>query len=39
MIMEEAGITDYELANSLLLEHGSVRKAVDFHLGKTQSKN
>lgn len=39
MIMEEAGITDYDFANSLLLKHGSVRKAVDFHLGKNQSKN
>lgn len=34
MIMEEAGITDYEFAKSLLLTHGSVRKAVNFHLGK-----
>lgn len=32
MIMEEAKITDYEFAKSLLLTHGSVRKAVDFHL-------
>ena len=31
MIMEEAAITDYEYAKSLLLEKGSVRKAVDFH--------
>lgn len=34
MIMDESGITDYELAKSLLLEHGSVRKAVDTYLGK-----
>lgn len=34
MIMAEAGIEDYELAKSLLLEHGSVRKAVDTYLGK-----
>lgn len=32
MIMEEASITDYELAKSLLLTHGSVRKAVDYYL-------
>lgn len=32
MIMDESGITDYEYAKSLLLEHGSVRKAVDFYL-------
>jgi len=31
MIMEEAQITDYEYAKSLLLEHGSVRNAVDFY--------
>ena len=31
MIMDEAGITDYEYAKSLLLEHGSVRNAVDFY--------
>lgn len=29
MIMEEAAITDYELAKRLLLLHGSVRKAVE----------
>lgn len=29
MIMEESGITDYEKAKALLLEHGSVRKALD----------
>lgn len=34
MIMSEAGIEDYELAKSLLLKHGSVRKAVDTYLGK-----
>lgn len=31
MIMEEASITDYEMAKGLLLTHGSVRKAVDFY--------
>ena len=31
MIMDEAGITDYEYAKSLLLDHGSVRNAVDFY--------
>ena len=31
MIMDEAGITDYEYAKGLLLEHGSVRNAVDFY--------
>lgn len=30
MLMERAGITDYETARSLLLEHGSVKKAVEF---------
>ncbi len=34
MIMEEASITDYDTAKELLLTHGSVRKAVDFYLGK-----
>jgi len=34
MIMEEAGITDYEKAKGLLLSHGSVRKAVDFYQKK-----
>lgn len=34
MIMDETGISDYEFARRLLLEHGSVRKAVDFHAGK-----
>jgi len=29
MIMEETGITDYEVAKELLLLHGSVREAVD----------
>lgn len=32
MIMEETGI-DRDLAEKLLSEHGSVRKAVDFHTG------
>lgn len=31
MIMDEAKITDYDYAKSLLLEHGSVRNAVDFY--------
>jgi N-acetylmuramic acid 6-phosphate etherase len=31
MIMDETGITDYEKAKSMLLEHGSVRAAVDFY--------
>jgi hypothetical protein len=31
MIMDEAKITDYEYAKSLLLVHGSVRNAVDFY--------
>lgn len=31
MIMEEASITDYEMAKGLLLTHGSVRKAVAFY--------
>ena len=31
MIMEEAGITDYELAKELLLKHGQVRAAVDAY--------
>ncbi len=31
MIMEEAKIEDYDYAKSLLLEHGSVRKAVDYY--------
>lgn len=31
MIMDEAKITDYEYAKSLLLEHGSVRNAVDYY--------
>lgn len=34
MIMEEASITDYDLAKQLLLTHGSVRKAVDFHVNQ-----
>ena len=32
MIMEEAHIEDYDLAKSLLLKYGSVRKAVDTYL-------
>ncbi|MBQ6534861.1 MAG: hypothetical protein IJI37_06790, partial [Opitutales bacterium] len=32
MIMDETGIADYELAKSMLLEHGSVRAAVDAYL-------
>jgi len=31
MIMEEIESNDYEFAKSLLLKHGSVRKAVDFY--------
>ncbi len=31
MIMDETKLTDYDYAKSLLLEHGSVRKAVDFY--------
>lgn len=31
MIMEETGITDYELAKSLLLKYKSVRKAADTY--------
>ena len=31
MIMEETGIEDYELARSLLLQHGKVRKAVEAY--------
>ena len=33
MIMDETGISDYEFARKLLLEHGSVRKAVDAYAG------
>ena len=29
MVMEKKGITDYETARKLLLEHGSVKKAID----------
>jgi len=39
MIMEEASIADYELAKSLLITHGSVRRAVDFYLNSQQGKN
>ena len=31
MIMEQTGITDYEYAKSLLLEHGQVREAVEHY--------
>jgi len=31
MVMERTGITDYELAKALLLQYGSVKKAVDSH--------
>jgi len=31
MIMEATGITDYEMAKSLLLEKGAVRAAVDYY--------
>lgn len=33
MIMDEIGV-DYQTANQLLLQHGSVRKAVEEHLSK-----
>jgi N-acetylmuramic acid 6-phosphate etherase len=33
MLMEKAALTDYDQARSLLLQHGSVRKALD-HLNK-----
>lgn len=33
MIMNETGV-DHDTAQALLLEHGSVRNAVDFYLGK-----
>ncbi|MCU4175035.1 N-acetylmuramic acid 6-phosphate etherase [Carboxylicivirga sp. N1Y90] len=33
MIMEEIGIS-YEAANALLLEHGSVKKAVDYYINQ-----
>ncbi|MDX9781425.1 MAG: N-acetylmuramic acid 6-phosphate etherase [Bacteroidales bacterium] len=39
MIMEEASIADYELAKSLLITHGSVRRAVDFYFNSQQGKN
>ncbi len=32
MVMQNAGITDYEIAKGLLLQHGSVKKAVTEHL-------
>ena len=31
MIMDETKLTDYDYAKSLLLEYGSVRKAVDYY--------
>ena len=31
MIMKETGETDYEKARELLLEHGTVRKAVEAY--------
>lgn len=30
-ILEQTGITDYEYAKSLLLEHGQVREAVEHY--------
>lgn len=33
MVMENSGITDYEIARGLLLKHGSVKKAVTEYLG------
>jgi N-acetylmuramic acid 6-phosphate etherase len=33
MIVEETGL-DYDSAKALLLEHGSVKKAVDAHKAK-----
>ena len=33
MIMDETGLGDYDRAKSLLLEHGSVRAAVDAYRG------
>ncbi|MDD4057451.1 MAG: N-acetylmuramic acid 6-phosphate etherase [Bacteroidales bacterium] len=39
MIMEEASISDAALAKRLLLEYGSVRKAVDYYLNSNQGKN
>jgi N-acetylmuramic acid 6-phosphate etherase len=32
MVMENSGITDYEMAHNLLLKHGSVKKAVTEYL-------
>lgn len=32
MIMDEAGISDYETAKAMLLKYGSVRKAVDAYM-------
>jgi N-acetylmuramic acid 6-phosphate etherase len=31
MIMEQAGITDYEYAKSLLLKYGQIREAVEHY--------
>lgn len=36
MIMEETMISDYDYAKSLLLKHGSVRRAVDFFFSKKE---
>jgi N-acetylmuramic acid 6-phosphate etherase len=30
MLMEKSGIADYKTAETILLEHGSVKKAIDF---------
>jgi N-acetylmuramic acid 6-phosphate etherase len=30
MLMEKSGISHYDEAQELLLEHGSVKKALDF---------
>jgi N-acetylmuramic acid 6-phosphate etherase len=32
MVMENSGITNYEMAHNLLLKHGSVKKAVTEYL-------
>ena len=37
MIMEETGISDYDTARSLLLEHGHVRSAVEAYKSSEQS--
>ena len=39
MIMEKTGITDYDLAHAMLLEHGQVRAAVEaYQSAETQAK-